>query len=179
MRPPSGLQANTLRPLLGALTLALSLTSVAAPSSLTEWLASIDAADAEPALTSAGFHTAEALLSKRPSEPELKALKIPMKLRKRLAKGFATVREPTAATMPGSGALRRRDGVAVGHRQRWALEDGRDVEAETLSLQPLVRGFRSIYHLIMPHCTIVYLRVPNCTELRLPYTCGCFCRDLP
>ena len=28
--------------------------------------------------------------------------------------------------------------MRVGHRQRWTLEDGREVEAETLALQPLI-----------------------------------------
>jgi hypothetical protein len=105
-----------------------------------------------------GFMTWHDILATKLSDADLKELGLNLKQRKMFKQAIraaAAAEEPadknrcdakygSCSSSPGDAgsdevvALSRRDGVAVGHRQVWQLEDGREVEAETLSLAPLI-----------------------------------------
>ena len=138
----------------------LSAASAGA-GSLSAWLEAAGAGDAEAALREEGFASVEELLEVGLTEGDLEELGLPMKLRRQLLRALdaeqdrgcesgqaQAAAEPPLVAAPAVRArqLVRREGVAVGHRQRWPLEDGRTVSVETLSMQPLV--FRLLDYLL-------------------------------
>jgi hypoxia-inducible factor prolyl 4-hydroxylase len=138
-------------------SLALAALLAAAPTAtstqlLRDWLPAAGVAGVEELLLAEGFETVESMLEVKLSEADLKELGLPMRQRKKLLKALQAEEEAcdVAAAQAHDSlplvappkiwkhALLRREGVEVGYRQRWPLEDGRTVAVTTLSMQPLV-----------------------------------------
>ena len=132
-----------MKPVLAALVALAACGSSSAPGSddFGRWLADAGASAAEEQLRSEGFDSVGSMLEVALNEADMAELGLPMKARKMLAKALAAEAACADGEAHGQGERRgwlvRRQGVLVGHRQRWALE-GRSVGVETLSLQPLV-----------------------------------------